>query len=375
MVKRVTMTTSRTDLMSCLFALMALLIPMRLAAEDGMIIMAGTGESGFSGDNGPARVAQVSSPGAMMVDDKGNVFFVEGERQRSGSNNDNRRVRRIDGQTRIITTVEKPDKHSVPSNRVVRKAGLQWFIEGNRICRVDTATNVTTTVAGSGRSGFSGDGGPADKARFSTPSALAVDGAGNIFIADSENYRIRRIDALTGIITTIAGNGEEGDSAHAGPAIPSPYGITVDKAGHVFFIDEQCIRRIDAITKLVTLVISNNGWVMGGIAVDGEGNIFFSDLSNHRIRRLGALIPQVIQGFSPFTRHAFKDAPFSINGITGGASGQPIVLASANPAIATIKGTTVTIVGVGSVTITANQAGRGEYAVATTVEQVLTVEP
>ena len=125
MVKRVTMTTSRTDLMSCLFVLMALLIPMRMAAEDGMIIMAGTGESGFSGDNGPARVAQVSSPGAMMVDDKGNVFFVEGERQRSGSNNDNRRVRRIDGQTRIITTVEKPDKHSVPSNRVVRKAGLQ----------------------------------------------------------------------------------------------------------------------------------------------------------------------------------------------------------------------------------------------------------
>ena len=179
----------------------------------------------------------------------------------------------------------------------------------------------------------------------------------------------------SGIITSVAGNGEEGDSAHAGPAIPQPYGVTVDKVGHVYFIDVQCIRRIDAITHLVTLVISNNGWSIGGIATDSEGNLYFSDARNSRIRRFGALLPQVIQGFNPFPRHTVRDAPFTMNGIMGGASGQPIVFASANPAIATIKGATVTIVGVGSVTITANQAGRGDYAVATTVEQVLTVDP
>ena len=381
------MPISGIDLLSRLILLAALIFPMCLAAENGMTIIAGTGESGFSGDLGPARVAQINSPGAITVDDHGNILFVEGYRRRSGEGfretfgdasderNDRQRVRRVDGQTRIITTVEKPDKNSVPSNRVARRADNQWFIEGNRIRRFDTATNVVTTVAGSGRSGFSGDGGPADKSQLNAPSALAVDSSGNIFVADTDNYRIRRIDAVSGIITTVAGNGDGGDSAHAGPAIPSPYGVTVDQAGNIYFIDVQCIRRIDAMSHLVTLVISNNGWSIGGIAVTGEGNLYFSDASNHRIRRLGALIPQIIQGFNPFPRQSFGAAPFAINGITGGASGQPIVLVSANPAIATIKGTTVTIVGVGSVTITANQAGRGEYAVATTVEQVLTIEP
>lgn len=377
------MTVSRLAVLSHLILLTAFIAPMYLIAEEGMTTIAGTGERGLSGDNGPARKAQISSPGAMMVDDQGNVLFVEGERQRFsegfgedfGESKDRQRVRRIDGQTRIITTVEKPERDSVPSNRRVRRANQLWFIEGNRIRRVDTATNVITTVAGTDRSGFSGDAGPADKARLNEPSALTVDGSGNIFVADTGNYRIRRIDALSGMMTTVAGNGKKGDSAHAGPAIPQPYGVAVDKAGNVFFIDQQCIRRIDAVTHLVTLVISNNGWSIGGIAVDSEGNLYFSDASNSRIRRLGALTPQVIQGFNPFPRHIFKDVPFTISGIIGGASGQPIVLASANPAVATIQGMTVTIVGVGSVTITANQAGRGDYAVATTVEQVLTVDP
>ena len=376
---RMTAVVFRMLIILPLIFLLALTFSCRAVAEVGMTTIAGTGEGGFSGDNGPARQAQVSSPGAVRVDEQGNVFFVEGDRRRfgeaSGEGRDRQRVRRIDGQTRVITTVEKPERDSVPSNRRARIAGREWFIDGNCIRRVDTATMVTTTVAGSDRAGYSGDGGPADKARMNAPSALAVDSAGNIFVADSGNYRIRRIDALSGMMTTVAGNGEPGDSAHAGPAIPEPYGVTVDKVGHVYFIDVQCIRRIDAITYLVTLVISNNGWSLGGIAADGEGNLYFSDASNSRIRRFGALLPQVIQGFNPFPRHTVRDAPFTMNGIIGGASGQPIVFASANPTIATIKGTTVTIVGVGSVTITANQAGRGEYAVATTEEQVLTVDP
>lgn len=379
---RMTTLVVRAMVIFPLIFLIVLILSRRAVAEDGMTTIAGTGESGFSGDNGPARKAQVSSPGAVRVDDQGNVFFVEGDRQRYGEDfgeafdegRDRQRVRRIDGQTHIITTVEKAQRDSVPNNRRAQRAGLHWFIDGNCIRRVASATNVTTTVAGSERPGYSGDGGPADKARMNAPSALAVDCSGNIFVADSGNYRIRRIDALSGMMTTVAGNGESGDSAHAGPAIPEPHGVTADKAGNVYFIDEQCIRRIDMTTHLVTLVISNNGWSIGGIAADSEGNLYFSDASNSRIRRLGALIPQVIQGFNPFPRQSFRAASFVISGITGGASGQPIVLASANPAIATIEGMTVTIVGVGSVTITANQAGRGEYAVATTVEQVLTVD-
>ena len=95
-------------------------------------------------------------------------------------------------------------------------------------------------------------------------------------------------------MTTVAGYGKQGDSAHAGLAIPEPFEFTADKSGNVYFIDQWSVRRIDTTTHLVTLVISNNGWSIGGVAIDNEGNLYFSDSSNSRTRRFDALIPQVI---------------------------------------------------------------------------------
>ena len=122
-----------------LIFLLALTFCRRAVAEVGMTTIAGTGEGGFSGDDGPARQAQVSSPGAVRVDEQGNVFFVEGDRRRfgeaSGEGRDRQRVRRIDGLTRVITTVEKPEWDSVPSNRRARFAGRESHRGGGSVHR------------------------------------------------------------------------------------------------------------------------------------------------------------------------------------------------------------------------------------------------
>src|SRR5439155_10031084 len=119
----------------------------------------GDGTKGYSGDGGPAGEAQLNEPYEVRFDTAGNILFVEMQ------------------------------------NHIVRK--------------VDTKTKIITTVAGTGQKGFSGDGGPATKAQLSTPHSIALDGDNNIYIADIGNHRIRKVDAKTGLITTIAGNGEK----------------------------------------------------------------------------------------------------------------------------------------------------------------------
>ena len=120
----------------------------------------------------------------------------------------------------------------------------------DRIRRVDS-TGTITTVAGSGERGYSGDGGPAVQAQLAIPSSIALDGDGNLYIADRFNHRIRLVDS-TGTITTVAGTGEEGFSGDGGPATEARLGSP------------------------------------SGVAVDGDGNLFIADFSNHRIRRVDA---------------------------------------------------------------------------------------
>src|SRR5688572_23479124 len=121
-------------------------------------VVAGNGTKGYSGDGGPATKAQLNEPYEVRFDRAGNMLFVEMQ------------------------------------NQLVRK--------------IDAKTGTISTVAGTGQKGFGGDGGPATKAQMSSPHSIALDAADNIYIADIANHRIRKVDARTGIITTIAGNGE-----------------------------------------------------------------------------------------------------------------------------------------------------------------------
>ena len=169
------------------------------------------------------------------------------------------------------------------------------------------AAGTITTVAGNGSFGFSGDGGFAIDASLNDPIGVAVDSAGNLFIADTFNQRIRRVDAATGIITTVAGNGTFGFNGDGGLAtnawMRDPVGVAVDSAGNLFITDQnnQRIRRLDAATGTMSTVAGNGTFGFSGdgglatdaslsrptaAALDSAGNLLIADQSNHRIRHV-----------------------------------------------------------------------------------------
>ena len=187
--------------------------------------VAGNCEHGYSGDGGPATEAMLASPIAVTVSDTGDLYIADHR---------NSRIRKVDASTGIITTVAgtgDQDFHgdggpgaqaaiALPRDVALDADGSLYVADGgnNRIRKV-APDGTITTIAGTGRAEFSGDGGPARKASLSMPYSIALDREGNLYIVDTGNYRVRKIDAPTGIITTLAGNGSYGFSGDGGPAV------------------------------------------------------------------------------------------------------------------------------------------------------------
>ena len=217
---------------------------------------AGNNVSGFSGDGGPATAAKLYAPTSVIVDNTGNIIFCDEA---------NYRIRKIN------------------------------------------TSGIITTIAGTGIYGFSGDGGQATAAQFFNPEAIVSDGAGNLFIADRDNNRIRKINT-SGIISTIAGNGTAGFSGDGGPAtaaeLYSPIGVATDTAGNVFIADgKNAIRKVSSAGIITTVAgmggvfgFSGDGGpataakitVPGSVSVDAAGNIYFTDIFNNRVRKVDA---------------------------------------------------------------------------------------
>jgi cysteine-rich repeat protein len=290
----------------------------RVNAADGIITtVVGTGTAGFSGDGGTATSAQLNFPRGLALDSLGNLFIADTV---------NHRIRRVDTATGIITTVVGVGAAGFSGDGgLATDAEINWpnavavdglgslFVADTRNDRVratNGTTGVITTLAGSGVRGVSGDGSSATSARLSFPRGVAVDGLGQVFIADDGNNRIRRVDPATGIIDTVAGSGTiAGFSGDGGPAtsaqLNGPYGVTIDDLGTVFLVDglNHRIRRVDAATGVITTVagtgtagFSGDGGAASsaqinspsGVAVDDGGNVFIADTGNHRIRRVDA---------------------------------------------------------------------------------------
>ncbi len=160
-----------------------------------------------------------------------------------------------------------------PTSVAFDSAGNLFIASFHFVSKVDAGTGIITTVAGNGTFGFSGDGGPATSAQLNAPFGVALDSAGHLYIADSGNQRIRKVDAETGIITTVAGNGSFGFSGDGGPAtsaqLKNPFGVAPDSAGHLYIADlgNQRIRKVDTGTGIITTVAGNGSFGFSGDGV------------------------------------------------------------------------------------------------------------
>ena len=218
---------------------------IRTVSPDGVIrTVVGTGVGGFNGDGQQGTATRISRPKAVLVTAT-HLWFSDG---------DNHRIRRMDLDTRVVTTVVgtgvggyggdggPATRARIRAPRAIALDGGVLYIadsKNNRIRRVGT-DGVITTVAGTGVAGFGGDGGRATAARLNVPRGLTVDG-GVLYIADSDNSRIRRVDLSSGIITTLAGNGVRRFAGDGGPAIQAsfrnPRGVSFDEAGRLLVAD------------------------------------------------------------------------------------------------------------------------------------------
>jgi adhesin/invasin len=299
--------TSALSLAVILFPTM----PLRAQSYGTISTFAGTGTAGFSGDNGPAIGAQLKSPGRLEVDSSGNVYI---------SDTANNRVRKVtpDG---TITTVAGTGAASFggdngqavnsqlnqPRAIIFDPAGNLYIADSgdNRVRKV-TTDGIITTIAGNGTTGNAGDGGLAINAQLNNPNGLAFDPAGNLYIADAYNFKVRRVDPA-GVITTYAGTGLPGSGGDGGPAsgatLRQPYALAEDAAGNLYISDfsGQTIRRIDRTSGVITTFagasapgFSGDGgpataaqlYGPTGMAFDSAGNLYFTDLYNQRVRKI-----------------------------------------------------------------------------------------
>ncbi|MDX2043330.1 MAG: BACON domain-containing carbohydrate-binding protein [Acidobacteriota bacterium] len=226
----------------------------KITAADGKIsTIAGTGQPGFSGDNGPATAAAINFPYGLTVDKDGNVFFADFS---------NHRIRKITAATGVISTVAGTGSASfngddklateatvnAPINVTLDNNGNLVIADSNnhRIRRINSADGKISTIAGSGTQGFAGDGGPATDARVSIPAGVVFDSTGNLYFADRGNSRVRKVAAGTNVITTIAGVGLSGFNGDGLAALASrlatPNSIAVDAVGNVYIGDRENFR-------------------------------------------------------------------------------------------------------------------------------------
>jgi hypothetical protein len=272
--------------------------------------VAGIGESfGYSGDGGLATAAKMGSPNSVTVDASGNLFITDVYNNRIRKVATNGIITTVAGNGSASYSGDGGHATNAslnaPSWVALDRFGNLWIADtGNERIRMVGTNGIINTVAGDGTEGFSGDGGAATNASLGDPDGLELDPSGNLFIADWLNNRVRQVDT-NGIIRTVAGSGAGGYAGENVPATDaslwSPYGVAVDVFGNIFIADEDNnrVRKVDT-DGIITTVAGNgsNGYSGDGgqatnasvspvdVAVDASGNIFIAEQFNNVIRKV-----------------------------------------------------------------------------------------
>ena len=283
--------------------------------------VAGDGEQGYGGDSGSATAALLDSPAGIAVDSSGNIYIADTH---------NNRVRKVLASSGDIKTIAGTGvagfsgdgsaataaQLSLPTAVAVDSLGNVYIADTNnhRIRKI-TGTTINT-VAGNGEQFYSGDGGLATAAGLDSPNGVAVDAAFNLYIGDTHNQRLRLVTFTTGFITTLAGTGIKGftaDGPAASAALARPRGVAVDTYGDVYLADSDN-ERIRTISGGTVTTIAGNGtegfsgdgnastsaWLdtPGAVAISGA-TVLFSDTENNRVRQVSSGVIDTIVGLAP----------------------------------------------------------------------------
>jgi trimeric autotransporter adhesin len=285
---------------------------VRKVSNGVITTVAGNLTQGFSGDNGPATSAQLYGPAGIAVDSSGNLYIAESgnERIRKVSNGV---ITTVAGNGTYSYGCNNGPAASAefygPTGIAVDPSGSLFIVDRGNNCIRKLSGGAIATVAGNGNSGFSGDGGPAASAELNQPYAIAVDPSGNLYIADLENNRVRMVSK--GVITTVAGNGAVGFSGDGGPAVSAllhgPFGVAVDAAGNLFITD-HLNDRIRKVSNGVIATVAGGGTGDGGpatntqlynpvgVAVDSAGNTYIADALTNTIRKVANGVITTVAG-------------------------------------------------------------------------------
>jgi large repetitive protein len=286
----------------------------RVDAVSGLMsTVAGNGSVGASGDGGPATSASVNQPSSVAVDGAGNIYFADSA---------NNAIRRVDASTGIISTVAgslgvqgyggdggpaTSALFNTPDGIALDGLGNLYIADtGNNVVRlVNLATGVITPFAGNHTAAYLGDGGPALSAALNNPWSIAISASGAVYIADQNNHAIRVVSS--GNISTIAGNGTPGFSGDGGPAsgaiLNSPAAVAIDPAGNIYIADSgnNRVRKINAVSGVIATIVGNATETFSGdggpanqaglygpyaLIIDGAGDLFVADVFHNRIRKI-----------------------------------------------------------------------------------------
>jgi streptogramin lyase len=303
----------KSSLPSCTLAIAFITATLMTVSARDIRTFAGTGVKGFSGDGGPADKAQVNNPFGIARGPDGSMYICD---------TDNHRVRKVTKDGMITTVAGTGTKGysgdggpalaaqlNEPYEVRFDAAGNLFFVErmNHVVRRVDAKSGVISTVAGTGVEGYSGDGGPGVKAQMKQPHSIAFDTAGDLFICDILNHRLRKVDMKTGVISTIAGTGEkkptpDGAKFNSTP-LNGPRALDFDSTGNLWLAlrEGNAVFRLDMKAGTIHHVAgtgksgftgnggpARNATLSGpkGVSIGPDGNVYLADTESHSVRMI-----------------------------------------------------------------------------------------